>query len=161
MPLLTKNNTLSGEHHQRLDNESAIPAEGLYLIPLNRWIEESVSAEQHPRLAIEFNPDSDSLDKLLPLASQQSLIAIHFSAFRDGRGFSVATLLRRAGYTGELLATGDVTYDQLAYMKRCGFDCFLINDKITPEIAKAAFDEISVVYQSAADQKPPVYHQGA
>jgi uncharacterized protein (DUF934 family) len=53
------------------------------------------------------------------------LIAINFPAFSDGRGLSLAVLLRtRYGYTGELRAVGDVHPDVIHYMKRCGFDTF-------------------------------------
>jgi len=36
------------------------------------------------------------------------LIAVAFPAFADGRGFSLARLLRRAGFTGELRASGRI-----------------------------------------------------
>lgn len=57
------------------------------------------------------------------------LIAINFPAFNDGRGLSLAVLLRtRYGFRGELRAVGDVHPDLIHYMKRCGFDTFLLPD---------------------------------
>ena len=41
-----------------------------------------------------------------------SSIEIAFPAFRDGRGYSNARILREAGYAGELRAEGDVLTDQ-------------------------------------------------
>jgi len=56
-----------------------------------------------------------------------NLIAIHFAKFTDGRGYSLARLLReRYRYTNELRATGDVLQDQLFYLKRSGFNAFAI-----------------------------------
>ena len=45
------------------------------------------------------------------------LIAIHFPAYRNGRGYSAARVLREEfNFTGQLRATGDVLYDQWAMM---------------------------------------------
>lgn len=50
-------------------------------------------------------------------------VQLHFPKFSDGRAFSQAFLLRRRlGFKGEIRATGDVLVDQLAQMKRSGFD---------------------------------------
>ena len=84
---------------------------------------------------------------LLPWLDQLQLIAIQFPVFRDGRGFSQACLLRRAGFKGELRALGDVARDRLAYLEGCGFDAFEIaNERFSPDDLKA-FSEISVSYQ--------------
>jgi uncharacterized protein (DUF934 family) len=56
-------------------------------------------------------------------------VEISFPRFGDGRGFSLARLLReRYGYRGELRAVGDVFRDQLFYMESCGFDAFELRD---------------------------------
>jgi len=84
---------------------------------------------------------------LLPWLGHLQLIAIEFPVFRDGRGFSQARLLRRAGFTGELRAVGDVARDRLAYLERCGFDAFEIaEERFNPDDLQA-FSEISVSYQ--------------
>src|SRR5690606_10237684 len=51
-----------------------------------------------------------------------ALIAIGFPAYSDGRGFSLARQLRRAGFTGRLRASGPLIVDQFAYALFCGFD---------------------------------------
>ena len=55
-------------------------------------------------------------------------IFIEFAGFGDGRGYSFAALLRRQGFQGELRATGDVFKDVLNYLKRSGFDSFVIKE---------------------------------
>ncbi|SFC06529.1 Uncharacterized conserved protein, DUF934 family [Marinospirillum celere] len=84
---------------------------------------------------------------LLPWLDQLQLIAIEFPVFRDGRGFSQARLLRRAGFKGELRAIGDVARDRLAYLERCGFDAFDIAEERFNSDDLQAFSEISVSYQ--------------
>ena len=66
---------------------------------------------------------SDHLDR--------DLIAIDFPAFSDGRGFSLARMLREQGYTGRLRATGRLIADQYAMARRVGFD----EVQVAPDIA--------------------------
>ena len=55
------------------------------------------------------------------------LIAVDFPQFTDGRGYSIARLLRdRHGFKGELRAIGDILRDQLYALAECGFDAFAI-----------------------------------
>ena len=69
-------------------------------------------------------PNDISLDTLEGALDHVSLLTIEFPAFTDGRGYSLARSLRRAGYAKELRATGDVLQDQIAFMERCGFNSF-------------------------------------
>ncbi|MCB2075840.1 MAG: DUF934 domain-containing protein, partial [Novosphingobium sp.] len=75
----------------------------------------------------------------------------------DGRGYSAARILREAGYTGELRAVGDVLIDQLAAMRRCGFDSFAPEAPLDPADAEAALARWPDVYQSAADARAPIW----
>jgi len=65
-------------------------------------------------------PDTDPapLDGYL----EQPLIAIDFPAMTDGRGFTLARLLREKGYRGRLRAVGGLISDQYAMARRVGFD---------------------------------------
>src|SRR3546814_11228445 len=78
-------------------------------------------------------------------------------SFGDGRGYSVARILREAGYTGELRAVGDVLVDQLFYMRRCGFDSFAPNAPLDANVVEASLQRYSLVYQKAADGRQPVW----
>ena len=68
-----------------------------------------ISADQ------DLNALSDYLDTL-------TLIRIEFLSFSDGRGFSLARILRLMGFSGHLRAYGHVISDQYAMVRRSGFD---------------------------------------
>jgi uncharacterized protein (DUF934 family) len=88
-----------------------------------------------------------------------SVIAVHFPLAGDGRGYSMATLLRtRYGYVGELRAIGAVGRDYLHFLRRVGFDAFEVSD---PESALASLDDFSEAYQTAADGRLPAFRRVA
>lgn len=68
-----------------------------------------------------------------------AFIAIDFPVYTDGRGFSLAQLLRtQCGWRGELRALGDVMIDTVHYLARCGFDSFSLKDGHDPQQALEA-----------------------
>ncbi len=74
----------------------------------------------------------ESIDPILPDLDELSLIALAFPKFGDGRSFSKAAMLRgQHGFRGEIRAMGDVLWDQLQLMRRCGFDAFAIDNEPT------------------------------
>ena len=68
-------------------------------------------------LASDVTPDS-----LAGPLLEAPLIRIDFPSFSDGRGFTLARLLRQRGYRGRLRARGHVLADQYAMARRSGFD---------------------------------------
>lgn len=88
---------------------------------------------------------------------RRPVLAIFFEKFNDGRGYSLARLLREAGFTGELRAVGDILIDQLFYLQRCGYDAFALRDDQKQADALAALESFTLTYQSAADQHQPIY----
>ena len=99
----------------------------------------------------------DDVRLLIPALDRVRLVEIDFPKFRDGRGFSSARLLREAGYTGEIKATGDVLLDLLWFMRRCGFDSFAPDSPIDPAEAETALNRYQHVYQRAADDAVPIW----
>ena len=99
----------------------------------------------------------DDARELLPHLGRIALIEVAFPSFRDGRGYSTARILREAGYAGELRAEGDVLVDQIAYMRRCGFDSFAPSRPIDPAVAAAVLNRYPYAYQRAADDAVPVW----
>jgi uncharacterized protein (DUF934 family) len=99
----------------------------------------------------------DDVERLFPHLDRVRLVEVDFPKFRDGRGFSSARLLREAGYTGEIKATGDVLVDLIYFMRRCGFDSFAPDVPFDPETARAALERYPYVYQHAADDAVPIW----
>ncbi len=103
--------------------------------------------------------DGEDARALLPFLDRLALIEIGFSTFMDGRGYSAARILRENGYDGELRAEGDVLVDQLAFLRRCGFDSFAPQKPLDPADTEAALNRWKNVYQEAADDRTPIWNK--
>ena len=130
---------------------------GDLLLPLDIWQSQAADLATYQGgqlgLTLDVNDDWQSLD-----LTQILCINIHFESFVDGRGYSVARLLReRAGYTGVLRASGDVLVDQVYYLQRCGFNQLALRADQNPEAALAALASFDVRYQPAADEHLPLF----
>ena len=127
------------------------PQSGDWIVPLAVWAEQRatlVTRQGRNGVLLENTDDPRALaadfDKL-------AVIAVRFPKFTDGRGYSIARLLRRLGWQGELRAVGDVQRDELFYMSRCGFDAFELREGQNAENALTAFNDFSMPYQAAID----------
>ena len=58
------------------------------------------------------------------------MVRVDFPSSADGRGFTIARVLRLKGYTGRLRAKGHVLADQYAMARRSGFDEVEIDDTL-------------------------------
>jgi uncharacterized protein (DUF934 family) len=112
--------------------------------------------DQSNATAVRLEPDDDARI-LIPLLDRLTLVEVAFPKFRDGRGYSSARILREAGYKGELRAQGDVLADQVAFMRRCGFDSFAPEGSLNPADVASALTRYEHVYQRAADSAVPVW----
>jgi uncharacterized protein (DUF934 family) len=87
-------------------------------------------------------------------------VEVNFPKFGDGRGFSIARLLReRHGYRGELRAVGHITRDLLFFLERCGFDAFELRDGEDPHEALASFEDFSESYQASIATPVPLFRR--
>ena len=112
--------------------------------------------DQSNATAVRLEPDDDAR-ALIPFLDRLTLIEVAFPKYRDGRGYSAARILRAAGYKGELRAQGDVLVDQIAFMRRCGFDSFAPEASLNPEAVARALSNYDHVYQKAADAAVPIW----
>ena len=104
------------------------------------------------RLASDQSPEAlgADLDRL-------ALVVLEFPKFRDGRPFSWARMLRsRLRFGGEIRASGDYLYDQIAFLVRVGVDAFELPASITPDLFARALDEMTNVYQPSADGRKTI-----
>ena len=112
--------------------------------------------DQSNATAVRLETDEDAR-LLIPHLDRLALIEIAFPKFRDGRGYSSARILREAGFTGELRAQGDVLVDQIAFLRRCGFDSFAPEGSLNESDVEAALARFPHAYQRAADATVPVW----
>jgi uncharacterized protein (DUF934 family) len=132
-----------------------LPAEGDIIVPLALWRGQQRALLGRQGRTGVWLEGADDPAILFASGSMPELIAVRFPTFTDGRGYSVARLLReRHGFRGELRAIGDVLRDSLFDLARCGFDAFALRDDQDAGAALVAFAEFSEVYQAAADRGP-------
>lgn len=140
--------TRSPQVQLRFRDDEAIAQEA---VPFSAFLDQSNAA------AVRIEPGEDARE-LLPHLEQIALVEVNFPVFGDGRGYSAARILREAGYTGELRATGDVLIDQLAIMRRCGFDAFAPAEPLDPAEVETALAAWPHDYQAAADNAVPIWN---
>lgn len=80
-------------------------------------------------VAVDLASDAEPAD-LVACLDKVEMIRVDFPSFADGRGFTIAAQLRRAGFTGRLRARGHVIADQYAMARRSGFDEIEIDDDL-------------------------------
>ena len=138
----------------------SLPA-GPALVPLAVW--KSRRAELPEGSGVWLAGDEDPADIADDLAVLP-VVAVNFPKFADGRGYSIATLLRsRYGYKGELRAIGDVLRDQFNYLWRCGFDALQPREgrysREQLEAAIAGFDDFTEPYQASVALRDPLFRR--
>lgn len=89
-------------------------------------------------------------------------VVLHFPKFSDGRAFSQAfELRRRRGFTGTVVATGDVLVDQLLQMKRCGFSAAVLRADQSLPVGEKLLRHYRAFYQGDAEQPAPLFARQA
>lgn len=122
------------------------------VVPLAQWNGE-------PGVLLGPADDPESIAARL---QDLSVIAIEFPQFTDGRGYSIARLLReRYGYKGEIRAVGEVLRDNLFYLSRCGFDSFVLGDQTHLEAAIDHLSAFSDGYQASVERPQPLFRRRA
>jgi len=114
------------------------------------------SVQNGPRLSV-----TTPLAEVEAAAATTDVLVLEFDAFRDGRGFSLASVLRERGYRGRLIAAGKVLPDQARHLRRTGFDAVELNpgdDQATWRRMDTAFD---AAYQDAVDPAPTIWQRRA
>lgn len=75
-------------------------------------------------------PSDTKPDALAELIKEAEMVRVEFPAFSDGRGFTLARILRAEGFGGRLRAKGHVIADQYAMARRSGFDEVEISEEL-------------------------------
>lgn len=166
MPMLPEGTLLNGAEvaindWPLLEAQESLPASGKVLVPVARWLEEftGLGGDEIQRIGVILDVDSE-VDTFADRLTRVPLIAISFPAFNDGRGLSLATLLRtRYGFKGELRAVGVVHEDVVHYLLRCGFDSLLLPPGRNIDVAKRGLSVMSHYYQGSVIEPKPAFRR--
>lgn len=159
MPNIIKNGAIVSDSYQLVTEVGELPNSDV-IVSLAVWQQHSpaVLAHRHKK-GVMLKPDQH-LELIAEHIQQLDVIALDFPAFADGRGYSYAVLLRqRYGFTGELRATGDIFKDNLFYLKRCGFDSFVVRADKDINVALQGLHDFSLGYQASVDESLPLYRR--
>lgn len=165
MAVIIKGMSVIADPWQRLElaadgSVPPVPPAGDIIVALAMWRSRRKELLRRPgRLGVWL----DSNEEPAAIADDLRLfgvVAVRFPTVGDGRGYSIACLLReRYGWRGELRAFGDIWRDQLFFLASCGFNAFALRDGEDPHGALAAFGAFSETYQASVRQRLPLFRR--
>lgn len=165
MAEIIRNDTVIADDWQVLRPSAEVPLAldtlpaGRIVVPFAFWLQHAGELSRRGDVGVWLagNEEPAPLASWLPVLK---LVAVDFPKFTDGRGYSIAFLLRsRLGYRGELRAIGDVLADQLFYMRRVGFDSFAVRADKDIRHALEVLKPFSEVYQGSWDNPVPAFRR--
>ena len=156
LQVLSKDGTIADNTYQLMGEDGVLPQGDVVLTVEQLDQITNVAGKKALYLTVDASPETHEF----PL-DQLDAIFIEFAGFNDGRGYSFAALLRRQGFQGELRATGDVFKDVLNYMKRSGFDTFVIKEGKDIQEAAAGLNDFKNPYQASTAVDKASYQTGA
>ncbi|MGO1158864.1 DUF934 domain-containing protein [Acinetobacter lwoffii] len=156
LQVLSKDGTIADNTYQLMGEDGVLPQGDVVLTVEQLDQITNVAGKKALYLTVDASPENHEF----PL-DQLDAIFIEFAGFNDGRGYSFAALLRRQGFQGELRATGDVFKDVLNYMKRSGFDTFVIKEGKDIQEAAAGLNDFKNPYQASTAVAQAHYQTGA
>ena len=156
LQVLFKDGSVADNTYQVIAEDGALPQGDVVLTVEQLEQLAQVTGKKGLFITVDASPEVNTF----PL-DQLDTIFIDFAGFNDGRGYSFAALLRRQGYQGELRATGDVFKDVLNYMKRSGFDSFVVKEGKDIQEAAAGLGDFTNPYQASTAVPQAHYQTGA
>ena len=140
-----------------------VPASGKVIVPLSVFIARQTTlvariTQGEIGVWLDTHEVPEILHSALPNLNQLPIIAVHVERFADGRIFSLGMLLRtRYGFKNQLRAFGDVLRDQLYFLKRSGFNQYVIRADRSATEAITSLNDFSKPYQGAVDIAKPAF----
>lgn len=156
LQVLSKDGTITDNTYQLMGEDAVLPQGDVVLTVEQLDQIANVSGKKALYITVDASPEVNEF----PL-DQLDAIFIEFAGFNDGRGYSFAALLRRQGYQGELRATGDIFKDVLNYLKRSGFDTFVVKEGKDIQEAAAGLNDFKNPYQASTAVNQANYQTGA
>ncbi len=156
MPTLVRDGEITEDSWEYLVDAPSRPQAGSILNL------EAFTQEANGELYGVLIDSSIEIEDVIDQVKCATLIAISFTAFADGRGLSLAYLLRsRYDYQGELRAVGEVLPDWTPYMLRSGFDSFELADPRAAETAIICMQRMTNHYQGSVVQPSPRFRRAS
>jgi len=146
-----------------IEDDSAL-VDGPCVVSLARLKQDFEALQAHPfplGLVVRAGTkQGEDINDVANMLDALSLIAIDFPVYRNGRGFSTARVLREDyDFKGELRAVGEVLFDQLVFMQRCGFNAYALPENMSPDTYNQAMRMLPGAYQPASDQRRGIIWQ--
>lgn len=123
LQVLLKDGTIVDNTYQLIAEDGIVPQGDVVVTTAQLDQLANIQGKKALYITVDDSPETHEF----PL-NDFDTIFIEFAGFNDGRGYSFAALLRRQGYQGELRAVGDIFKDVLNYLKRSGFDSFVVKE---------------------------------
>ena len=158
MPLI-KNGAVVADRFARVPDDAEIPASGAVLLTAEQFLKDAEQLAARGDVGVIW-PNNRDIEALAPYLGRLAAVALEFPAFKDGRAYSQARILReQLKYRGELRATGQVLRDQFLFMQRAGFNAFEVRKDADATAFTETLKRYSVFYQPTGDGRITVFRQ--
>ncbi|WP_444897573.1 DUF934 domain-containing protein [Microbulbifer sp. ANSA003] len=138
---------------------STLPS-GKIILPLRQWLAHRDALSSRSDEVGVWLDSEEGAEQIAEEAPKLPVIAVHFPAFADGRGFTAGRMLReRYSFTGELRAVGGFMRDQLTYLQRCGFNAYAFEGEQPLASLKDSMSDFGDSYQTGVDQPLPMFRR--
>ncbi|BBF76524.1 DUF934 domain-containing protein [Acinetobacter ursingii] len=156
LQVLLKDGTIVDNTYQLIAEDGIVPQGDVVVTTAQLDQLANIQGKKALYITVDDSPETHEF----PL-NDFDTIFIEFAGFNDGRGYSFAALLRRQGYQGELRAVGDIFKDVLNYLKRSGFDSFVVKEGKDIHEAAAGLNDFKHPYQASTAVVQAEYQTGA
>lgn len=144
-------------------NKTVFPNFGKIILPMKVFLKHKKKLQ--PRLEkkeigvwIDTHEEVEIFKDELENLNQFPIIAVRLGKFSDGRIFSIGSQLRnKFNYKNILRAFGDVLRDQIFFLKRTGFNSYLIREDRSANDALNSLNDFSMPYQGSVDEPLPAW----
>ncbi|WP_372376003.1 DUF934 domain-containing protein [Acinetobacter ursingii] len=156
LQVLLKDGTIVDNTYQLIAEDGIVPQGDVVVTTAQLDQLANIQGKKALYITVDDSPETHEF----PLSDLDAIL-IEFAGFNDGRGYSFAALLRRQGYQGELRAVGDIFKDVLNYLKRSGFDSFVVKEGKDIHEAAAGLNDFKHPYQASTAVAQAEYQTGA
>ena len=136
---------------------------GKIILPMKVFLKHKVQLQSRLKnkeigIWIDTHEEIESFIEEIKDINAFPILAVRVGKFADGRIFSIGSQLRtKFKYKNILRAFGDVLRDQLFFLKRTGFDSYLIREDRNANDALNALKDFTLPYQGAINDPMPAW----